>query len=587
MNKILKLLNILQPIGFAIAFLLIFSSIIYFVDKKLSEEKLATKMEYLSIDIVNHFREELMSKLPTLLADSLVQYWLVDTTVTINMLGINTKDTSAKIPGCMVGYIKVRYSDAPLDYSLVDLTKMYLGENLNTPYEEQISINPNGLPVYPHLLMFAHPDSALIADNVMKFMNDNIEFFHQYNKDVGGKRRYLYLEVNDFGTEKLYLPLIIPASRKVVDEKTGINMTFIQLLRYVLYPLDNFMGELLKHNIDITVKYEWHNKYMYGDSITAEKLLNKPHGHQMTVCIDRGNDMTITFAPNKEFPREWTFFPTVYIILVVISVLFCLTLWFFLKQIKQREVALKQREVALTQSNTELKIANNTKDKFFSIIAHDLRNPIMAMLNIATVFDVHYHKMSASESKESINILIKATTHLSKMLENLLQWSSVSVGSIETNILKNKIDSIVYFTFRDIELQAQSKDITLIFEDNTVADVYCDIDMINTILRNLISNAIKFSEKGKKIIVKTNDYSEDNRYIVVTVKDEGVGMNPNMLNKLFQLNTKFTTTGTSGESGTGLGLILCKEFIDKHNCKIWVESEIGIGTEFKFTLLKC
>jgi signal transduction histidine kinase len=110
--------------------------------------------------------------------------------------------------------------------------------------------------------------------------------------------------------------------------------------------------------------------------------------------------------------------------------------------------------------------------------------------------------------------------------------------------------------------------------------------MIDTILRNLISNAIKFSESGKKISVIIDNHLEDDNYVVFSVKDQGVGMSPETIEKLFRIDAKVSTKGTSGEPGTGLGLILCKEFIDKHSCRIWAESVINEGTEFKFTLPK-
>ena len=192
----------------------------------------------------------------------------------------------------------------------------------------------------------------------------------------------------------------------------------------------------------------------------------------------------------------------------------------------------------------------------------------MAMSNIATVFNDYYHNMSPSEVTKSISILVKSTTHLSKMLENLLQWSRVSVGSIEINFEQQNFEQIVDVSFNDIQVQAENKNIKLIFENHYSADVICDPDMINTILRNLISNAIKFSEYGKNIFVRIEEYLSDDKFVLVTVRDEGVGMNPDTLNNLFRTDSKISTKGTAGEAGTGLGLILCKEFIDKHNCKI-------------------
>ena len=172
------------------------------------------------------------------------------------------------------------------------------------------------------------------------------------------------------------------------------------------------------------------------------------------------------------------------------------------------------------------------------------------------------------------------------MLDNLLSWSRLNVGSLNNSSERYNINDIIAVSLEEIGVQAENKSISLVVQNNTNVDVYCDANMISTILRNLVSNAIKFSKEGTKITIIVNDYKEDNNFVEVVVQDEGVGMDPDKLNKLFRLDHKVTTVGTSGELGTGLGLILCKEFIDKHNCQIWAESEIGVGTSFHFTLAK-
>jgi len=585
MSKILKLIKILHPIGFAIGFMLIFSSIVFYTDKELSEEKIGTQMENLSANVQSYFSEVLGIKIGSLLIDSLVQYRFVDTTYTINTLGINSADTTAKIPNLVIGYMRVRYNDAASEVGTdVDLSKLYLGANNNVPYNEQCYVNPNGITVYPHYVITDYADSVRLDKKITKFMNDSIKTFHKYNEETGGSRSRLYFDVNDFGTNIKYIPVIMPSvtSTFKTDPVTGRQTTvsYVSIICYALIPLNYFVKELLKYNIDITVKYNWNNKYIYGDSVTTDKLLNQIHGQSVTATAGRGNNFTVTFAPNEKFQREWTFFPMVYVLLLLISILFCFTLQFFLKQIKQREVALEQYI-------TELKTVNDIKDKFFSIIAHDLRDPIIGMLNVSALFNEYYNRMSLDEAEKTISKLVKSTTKLFRMLENLLQWANVSSGDMKLNILPQKIEQLVKLAFDDIDIMIQEEDIELIFENNTTTDVCCcDANMINAVLRNLISNAIKFSYGSKKVTVQVNNYFRDNRYVVITVKDEGIGMNKDTLSKLFQLDTKFYNRETLGRTGSRLGLILCKELIDKHDCKIWAESEIGKGSEFKFTLLK-
>ena len=305
------------------------------------------------------------------------------------------------------------------------------------------------------------------------------------------------------------------------------------------------------------------------------------------------NDFELTFVFNDDQPREWLFFPVMYIILVFVFAFFYVTIRLFVKQIRIREQDLDLANIELTrtvllleESNSQLAISNSTKDRFFSIISHDLRNPMTAMVNISSVFVDYYHNMSLEDAYNYISILSNSTSHLSRLLDNLLNWSRLNLSTLNVDLVKYGISDLVSLSLDDVRVQAEDKRISLLFENNSRCIVYCDIDMINTVLRNLLSNAIKFSDKYAKVTVIVNDYKEDTNFVEVVVKDEGVGIDSEDLGKLFRLDEKFSTLGTLGELGTGLGLILCKEFIERHNCHIWVESVLGVGTSFHFTLPK-
>jgi signal transduction histidine kinase len=152
----------------------------------------------------------------------------------------------------------------------------------------------------------------------------------------------------------------------------------------------------------------------------------------------------------------------------------------------------------------------------------------------------------------------------------------------------NNIIKIIYDCVNHLKAQAAVKNITIETSTMTECWVRCDLNMVNTITRNLVSNAIKFSFENSVINVDVCEYSADNNYMQISVKDAGTGISKENMNKLFKLDEKINSRGTKNEKGTGLGLILCKEFIDKHNhnCKIWVDSEIDKGTTFFFTLQK-
>jgi PAS domain S-box-containing protein len=245
----------------------------------------------------------------------------------------------------------------------------------------------------------------------------------------------------------------------------------------------------------------------------------------------------------------------------------------------------KELEQLLVEQQHSLAELNATKDKFFSIIAHDLKNPLTALNNIVAIFSTHYKQLSQEEIEKDISRLHQSTDHILKLLENLLQWSRSSSGAMVFFPSPRDLITIINDTTTYLQEQRVVKNITLNIEINVEeVNVMIDLNMIETVFRNLLSNAIKFSNPDSTIRLIIDDYSDD--MLKVSVSDTGVGMSDDKLNKLFQIGQKVSTIGTNKETGTGLGLILCKEFVDKHNCSIWVESILGQGTTFSFTLPK-
>ena len=270
------------------------------------------------------------------------------------------------------------------------------------------------------------------------------------------------------------------------------------------------------------------------------------------------------------------------------------------RNITERKIAelhiLNQNDLLVKQQKELMKL-NATKDKFFSIIAHDLKNPISSLYKMGELLDMDYNALinvipdkelpEVIELNSNIILLNEASKQAYSLLENLLEWARSSMGAIGYNPHKYDIVDIINTCAGHLKSQAFVKNITLQTpEEYEKYFVFCDTNLILTVIRNLVSNAIKFSFDNTTIAIDVADYSEDNDYIVVSVKDAGTGMPKEVLAKLFKIGEKITSRGTKDESGTGLGLILCKEFIDKHDSKIWVESEVGKGTTFFFTLPK-
>ncbi|MCB2194968.1 MAG: tetratricopeptide repeat protein [Bacteroidetes bacterium] len=237
----------------------------------------------------------------------------------------------------------------------------------------------------------------------------------------------------------------------------------------------------------------------------------------------------------------------------------------------------------LKESEDNLKILNATKDKFFSIIAHDLRNPFNALHGLTQHLLNNYDNFDSEEIKESIEIIYNSADDLLELLENLLHWSRTQRGKMKFTPVEVNISEIITKIFNLLKMNAEKKDINLINEIDQEKTIVGDKDMLTAILRNLISNAIKFSHTNSFIRVSSKDYKD---YTEFSVMDNGVGISPENIKKLFRIDVHHSTTGTSDEQGSGLGLILCREFVEKHNGKIWVESEINKGSTFKFTVPK-
>ncbi|KAB2844556.1 MAG: PAS domain S-box protein, partial [Melioribacteraceae bacterium] len=241
----------------------------------------------------------------------------------------------------------------------------------------------------------------------------------------------------------------------------------------------------------------------------------------------------------------------------------------------------KRNAEALEKYSEELNQLNITKDKFFSIIAHDLKNPFITLLGFSDMLIHEYDELTEEEKLQYITEIRNSAKSSHELLENLLEWSRSQTGGLKYEPHQFDIYELVRRNFLLLNPMAKSKGIKLICEVNENTEVFADFDMINTVIRNLISNAVKFTNKDGEI--KISAVSADG-FLKLCVCDNGVGMDKKTLDKLFKLGEQHTSRGTSKETGTGLGLILCKEFIEKNYGKIWAESEIGKGTTFCFTI---
>jgi len=241
----------------------------------------------------------------------------------------------------------------------------------------------------------------------------------------------------------------------------------------------------------------------------------------------------------------------------------------------------KLGEEKMVQLNLQLKELNAAKDKFFSIIAHDLKNPFNAIIGFSNILIEQINKKDYEGITEYAGIILDSSKRAMSLLSNLFQWSRSQTGRMEFNPESIELVGLINDVIKLSNDSAQQKSITITKELPQSLNISADKAMINAILRNLISNAIKFTNKDGNIIISAQ---QEQNEVVVTVCDNGVGIRKDAIEKLFRIDESYTTAGTQKEKGTGLGLLLCKEFVFKHGGKIWVTSEFGKGSSFCFTI---
>lgn len=277
----------------------------------------------------------------------------------------------------------------------------------------------------------------------------------------------------------------------------------------------------------------------------------------------------------KEIKQKQTILILLIVVMVIVSVF---SLLFYRQYLQKRKA-----NINLTKSEANLKELNATKDKFFSIIAHDLKNPLHVLLLTSDLLKRNFNKYDDEKKLRYIQNIFISAKNLSDLLENLLKWSRSQLGRVSFKPAEEQLFPLVEETIKVLKPQADKKEIELKVYVNENFIAYIDKDMITTVIRNLTSNAIKFTKQNGTVEINAFD---NDKSIKIIIKDTGIGISEENLIKLFRLDVHHTTKGTDNENGTGLGLILCKEFVERHGGKIHAESEIGKGSSFIFTVPK-
>jgi ligand-binding sensor domain-containing protein/signal transduction histidine kinase len=370
-----------------------------------------------------------------------------------------------------------------------------------------------------------------------------------------------------------------PLVRNITETKNLI-LSFRQSVLTFYFAVMDFTAPEKNH---FAYKMEdFDNDWIYSDNKREATYTNLNPGSYVfrvrgsnndDVWNETGTSVNITILP--PWWRTWWFR------LIVISAIILIFTAFYLSRVQQ----LKNQKILLEKlveiKTKELRELNVSKDKFFSIIAHDLKNPFSSIIGLSEIMQEEIKSLDTSVLENYAHMINNSAVQTLRLLENLLEWANSQRGKISFQPEIINLSELINEEFSILNEMALGKSIELkSLLDNRLI-ITADKNMIKTIIRNLISNAIKFTRKNGKVSVSA---SVINSYVEISVTDSGIGMTKETMSKLFRLDGNLSTRGTENEKGTGLGLFLCKEFVEKHGGRIWVESEYGKGSTFKFVL---
>lgn len=398
---------------------------------------------------------------------------------------------------------------------------------------------------------------------------DDSNLYNSYNNYELGRAYSLMSEDEKYASEKdQYIDKSIELLEEVLQVFIKYNsLKDIQDTNFYLYK-----GYKSKGNIEVALSC--FEKYSaIKDSIFSNDSEKKLANLEFQREIDQ-RDQRIEIQTLKINSDSRKFY---LLVMAASTAAVLLGLFLFLYISKRRNNELLQ------EKNKLISEINNQKDKFYSIIAHDLRGPFNGFLGLTELMADDIDILTPEEIKYSARNIKSSARNLLNLLDNLLEWSRMEQKLIPFDPEEHSLKPIILDSIVTIYNTAANKKIEIHSEIDPHLTLYADKNMFQAIIRNLVLNAVKFTKKNGTIHIQA---SEDVNDIIITVKDSGIGMNPKIIEDLFKIDKKNNRTGTENELSTGLGLLLCKEFIDKHNGKIWVESEEGKGSTFYISLPK-
>ena len=408
----------------------------------------------------------------------------------------------------------------------------------------------------------------IVALEIRQELKDKQGIAESYN-NIG----VLYFGKKNYSRAIANLKLALDAGKGLQDQQQ-MRRSY-EYLSYSYKELRDY-----KNALDSKEQYLVSNDFILNAENERE-LLEKENRYELGKSEAKIDKLeTDRIQREKEIEAQKKFRNVLFVLIALSLVIVALVTYLYIVKKRSNQV-LQEANDKVQLQNVALQDLNATKDKFFSIISHDLRGPLNSLTSFSGLLINHTDSLSKEEIKMLAQDLDKSLKNLFALLENLLEWSRSQTGQIEFRSDKFDLATLLEENKELLKAQANNKKITIENTCHQEQPIYAHRNSVNTVVRNLISNAIKFTPEGGTITLGIKPQQD---HVVVSIADNGVGMSKDIVAKLFRIDTKHTTKGTANEKGTGLGLILCKEFIEKNGGRIWVESEEGKGSVFLFTL---
>lgn len=429
---------------------------------------------------------------------------------------------------------------------------------------------------------------ALSEENLSR----NLYFRNKYSQSVGYAESSLAFYRNMGNTPKVASALTLAAksfyelkqyAKAEAYVKECLANPYNDKVKADLYLLHSKLMEKANKDADALASFKLY--VAFQDSI--RKIEDKQNTEDLLVKYDTKfkeyqNELLTKDIRFKELKLSTQHKTIIYLIigLVLLALLLSMVYQLFSSKKKNNRILAAQKK-ELAVANIQLNEAIKTKDKFFSILSHDLRDPVISLQSFGRMMTTKYEFITEEERRELIEDNLQSSNNLHNLLEELLVWSRCQTGTIYPVYERVKLKDFLADLCRAYDLIAASKEISIEFNCQTAGKILIDKSMVATIFRNLLSNAIKFSYLHGKIEVSCTLQEE---WFVLSVKDEGTGMTAEELNNLFSITSSFSKEGTANESGSGLGLIICYEFTAAMGGEILMKSEKGKGTTFSVKL---